>query len=104
MIITPSAFNRLKLISSNKNSDIRLEIISGGCHGYKHNWKFDKAINNNDDIYISIDDFKLIIDSYSYNLLENAIIDYVDSITESKFSITFSTFTKSCGCGVSFSL
>lgn len=80
---------------------LRLEVIPGGCAGYKYFMGFqEKAANG--DISLAINGVKLILDKDSLELLRGSEIDFVESLEASGLKINNPNATRACGCGKSF--
>lgn len=81
--------------------NIRVKIIGSGCSGMTHDLFFETQIGELDEI-ISFDSINLIIDQVSFNYLENATIDYLDTPFSGGFKVSSPDITGSCGCGNSY--
>lgn len=104
--ITDNAKNRIidLLIDQNtKDYFLRIFVKGGGCSGFQYVFDFDNNFND-DDIEISIDNFRLVVDNISMQYLEGSTVDYKDELMESRFVINNPNSTGSCGCGSSFSI
>lgn len=101
--ITDIASNQIDKLCKSSNKYVRLMITSGGCQGYNKIWELSDSIESDDIIFNCIDG-KLIIDSMSLELLDNAKIDYNIDLAGSYFVISIPSATTTCGCGTSFSL
>jgi iron-sulfur cluster insertion protein len=102
--ITESAKEKIKdllLEENNPNIVLRTFVQGGGCAGFQYGFTFDEEINE-DDFEISVDSFKVVIDSMSMTYLQEAEIDYKESLMGSSFSIKNPNATNTCGCGSSF--
>lgn len=93
----------------NDKLNLRVSIMGGGCSGFQYGFSFDEAINGDDTIIeqacsdgSSI--VKLVIDSMSYQYLQDAEIDYVQNIQGEQFVIRNPNAKTTCGCGSSFSM
>ena len=104
--VTQSAINKVReLIEEEGNLELKLRVFisGGGCAGFQYGFTFDEIINE-DDIMISRDKVVFLIDSTSYQYLEGAVIDYVDSLEGAQFTIKNPNAITTCGCGSSFSI
>lgn len=101
--LTSSAEKRILEITKEKDTNLRLIIIDGGCKGLKYDFKLDK-IKNSDDIIFESNGAKLIIDAKSLSIIDNSIIDYKESLMGSSFTVENPSASSSCKCGSSFSL
>lgn len=104
--ITESAKVRvLELLAeeNNPNLYIRTFVQGGGCSGMSYGFTLDES-KNEDDFEIPLLDSKtLLVDAMSMQYLTGAVIDYVDDLSGSRFSIENPNAETTCGCGSSFS-
>lgn len=104
--ITESAKVRvLELLAeeNNPNLYIRTFVQGGGCSGMSYGFTLDES-KNEDDFEIPLLDSKtLLVDAMSMQYLSGAVIDYVDDLSGSRFSIENPNAETTCGCGSSFS-
>jgi iron-sulfur cluster assembly protein/iron-sulfur cluster insertion protein len=56
-----------------------------------------------DDIVRSYGEVRVVVDSASAELLNGAVLDYKDGLSDAGFHITNPNATRTCGCGSSFS-
>lgn len=102
--ISNSAKQKIKDLlyeEGNPNLSLRTFVQGGGCSGFSYGFTFDEQINE-DDFEISIDEFKLLVDSMSMQYLQGAEIDYKEELMGSQFTIKNPNATTTCGCGSSF--
>jgi iron-sulfur cluster insertion protein len=92
----------------NPNLNLRVVINGGGCSGFQYGFTFDDNIQEDDTIIEQrCSDgkmVKLLVDSISYQYLDNAEIDYVKGIQGEQFVIRNPNAKTTCGCGSSFSM
>ncbi len=82
---------------------LRVSVEGGGCSGFSY--KFDlESDATDDDIVISRDNAKVLIDSMSVVYMEGSEIDFVDNLLGQSFQIKNPNAVASCGCGTSFSV
>lgn len=86
-----------------KPNYLRVRVDGGGCNGYTYRFLFEKD-QEPDDIAIEKDGVTVLIDTMSYNYLQGSIIDYVETLEASQFTIDNPNATSQCGCGNSFGL
>ena len=99
------------LIAEEENPllNLRVYITGGGCSGFQYGFTFDEKIQEDDTIIeqqcsdgqLSV---KLLVDSMSFQYLNNAEIDYVQGIQGEQFIIRNPNAKTTCGCGSSFSI
>ena len=108
ILLSSSAINQFKkiLIDEDKNSFIRLLVDSGGCSGFSYKFSVDKSIDASNDIIILEEENKniFVTDKISFNYLKDSSVDWVESLTNSQFTISNPMAKSSCGCGSSFSI
>ncbi len=103
--LTESAVGKVNEIMTQENQSgkaLRIYVEGGGCSGFQYGFQFDDA-RDGDEI-VEYGGFKLLIDPFSLNYLENTTVDYVDGLYGAGFRITNPNATGTCGCGNSFSV
>lgn len=93
----------------NPKLNLRVYITGGGCSGFQYGFTFDEMIQEDDTIVeqkCSNGDssVKLLVDSMSFQYLNEAEIDYVQGIQGEQFVIRNPNAKTTCGCGSSFSI
>lgn len=108
---TSAADKVASLIADEENPDLNLRvyITGGGCSGFQYGFTFDEAIQEDDTIIEQQcsdgkEAVKLLVDSMSYQYLQNAEIDYIQNIQGEQFVIRNPNAKTTCGCGSSFSI
>jgi iron-sulfur cluster insertion protein len=82
---------------------IRVSVKGGGCSGMTHDMEFSDQVSDLDEI-IEIDGIKIVVDPLSFQYLENASIDYLDSpFGGGGFKFSSPDIKSTCGCGSSVS-
>jgi iron-sulfur cluster insertion protein len=102
--ITDNAVKKIKEIileENNSNIKLRVGVQGGGCSGMQYFFTLDEE-QNEDDFTLDVNDVSVLVDSISSQYLTGAVIDYVDNIYGSNFSIDNPNAQTSCGCGSSF--
>ncbi|WZH43232.1 Fe-S_biosyn domain-containing protein [Fusarium acuminatum] len=128
--ITDRAAKRLNKImdkDGNPNLALRIQVESGGCHGFqylmslttlpaKDTAEWSSAVNEDDTIFQYIPDDadptiaseegpKIILDEPSLDLLKGSKVDFTMELIGSQFKIVDNPLaTSSCGCGTSFDI
>jgi iron-sulfur cluster insertion protein len=93
----------------NPKLNLRVYIEGGGCSGLKYEFTFDEVIEE-DDIVITKTlpngQVKLLINHFIMQYLEDAEIDYQETIAGAQFIIRNNNpnIKTTCGCGSSFSV
>ena len=108
ILLSNNAINQFKKILSNedKKSFVRLLVDSGGCSGFSYKFSVDKSIDDLNDIIIHEEENKniFVTDKISFKYLKDSSVDWVESLTNSQFTISNPIAKSSCGCGSSFSI
>tara|TARA_E500000178_G_scaffold144909_1_gene144554 strand:- start:1096 stop:1518 length:423 start_codon:yes stop_codon:yes gene_type:complete len=108
ILVSKRAINQFKkiLFNEDKNSFVRLLVDSGGCSGFSYKFSVDKSIDDSNDIIILDEENKniFVTDKISFDYLKNSSVDWVESLTNSQFTISNPIAKSSCGCGSSFSI
>ena len=106
MTLTDNAVIKIKdLIAeeNNPNINLRVYVKGGGCSGMQYGFTFDEEINE-DDTKVEKDDCTILVDPMSLQYLQEAEIDYTESLQGSQFQIHNPSAKSSCGCGSSFAV
>jgi iron-sulfur cluster insertion protein len=106
MTLTNNAVIKIKdLLAEENNPDINLRIYvqGGGCSGMQYGFTFDEKINE-DDTKVEKDNCTILVDPMSLQYLQEAEIDYTESLQGSQFKIHNPSAKASCGCGSSFAI
>lgn len=102
--ITIKAIEKIKEISEAEgigHTTVRIGVKGGGCAGFRFDLNFDDQIRDLDQI-IEQDGVKLVCDQISLQYLEDASIDYIESLLGAGFKFNVPKAKGSCGCGSSF--
>lgn len=102
--LTKEAAAKIKelLAKSNKQDyGLRVQVLPGGCAGFKYAMRFEKS-STPEDYVIEKDGVNLFIDKNSADLIKGAQVHYVDSLQGAGFKINNPNAKSSCGCGESF--
>lgn len=82
---------------------LRVSIQPGGCSGFKYSLLIeDKPAD--DDLILDQDGFRVFVDPFSAQYVNNVTIDYVTSMQGSGFTFKNPNATGGCGCGSSFAV
>ena len=105
--ISASAAARIKdIIAAQPEPDglaLRVAVLAGGCNGFQYQFRLERD-QAADDVVIERDGAKVLVDTTSLDLLENAELEFVDKLMGAHFTVTNPNAASSCGCGTSFSL
>ncbi|KAG9249185.1 hypothetical protein BJ878DRAFT_485192 [Calycina marina] len=130
--ITPRASNRLKEImtkDANPNLALRIQVESGGCHGFQYLMSLTTlplpplapdgsiqetppevkpgGLDEDDTVFAAGDGSgaKVVMDGPSLELLKGSKVDFTMELIGSQFKIVDNPLaTSSCGCGTSFDI
>ncbi len=81
---------------------LRVSVQPGGCSGFKYGLLIEDQ-SAEDDYVISQEGFKMFVDPFSAQYINQVIIDYTSSMQGSGFTFKNPNATGGCGCGSSFS-
>ena len=103
--LTPKAAQRIKAQVQKQGLSegfLRLRVSSGGCSGMNYAFEFtDKPLPG--DLVSELDGAKIAVDPKSDFFLNGSIVDWVQSLMESRFAVKNPNAATSCNCGTSFS-
>ncbi len=104
VFLTESAAATVRNLLVQKNVPdygLRVFVAGGGCSGMQYGMALEAEARDYDHV-IERDGVKIFIDPTSMMYLDQATIDYVDSIMGGGFKIDNPNAVTSCGCGSSF--
>ena len=79
---------------------LRFGLSGGGCSGYKYVLELEEEPAKDDNVF-DFDGVQVFLHPDHVEKLQNATIDWVDSIMESGFQIDNPQAKRPCGCGQS---
>lgn len=102
--LTESAQEKIKEVLQDESptSRLRMFVQGGGCAGFSYGFTIDDE-KNEDDFEIPTSSHSVLVDSMSLQYLQGAVVDYVEDLQGSRFSINNPKAQSTCGCGSSFS-
>lgn len=102
--VTENAENRI-LKMRGDGEFVRINLVSGGCHGFSYKFAFDTKVNK-DDICIKdkLGSNIVVIKRAFAEKLKSTTLDFKKTISASYFVLESNKFETTCGCGTSFSL
>ena len=104
--LTESAAMRIQVLGNMEGKAapmLRLAVNGGGCSGFSYQFTLEDAAND-DDLRFEKSGVTLLVDPTSYEFLAGAVVDFVDDMMGSAFTVKNPNATSSCGCGSSFSV
>lgn len=81
---------------------LRVSVQPGGCSGFKYGLLIEDQAAE-DDYILSQEGFRMFVDPFSAQYINQVTIDYVSSMQGSGFTFKNPNATGGCGCGSSFS-
>lgn len=105
LTLTPSAIQKIKhLMARDPQVVLRIVVESGGCSGFRYQFKTDTQVNAGDRIFTS-EGVRCAVDDLSWPFIQGATLDYIETLSASYFTITQNPQAQTgCGCGQSFSV
>ena len=103
--ISDNAAKRIAHLLSDEpaGTRLRVSILGGGCSGFQYHFEFDDKKESEDHIFTQ-DGAEIVVDETSLELLNESMVDYVETLGASAFEIKNPQAKASCGCGNSFSV
>lgn len=105
MTLEPAAVSQLtKILAEENNPNLKLRVFvqGGGCSGFQYGFTLDEDTNQ-DDFDLEFGGVRVLVDSSSWQYLQEAKIDFRDDLNGSNFVIENPQAQSTCGCGSSFS-
>ncbi|MDX1524212.1 MAG: iron-sulfur cluster assembly accessory protein [Anaerolineae bacterium] len=102
--LTPTAADKLQGIMAEKGIEghaLRVFVSGGGCSGLSYGMTFSEGAEIGDQEF-DMNGVKIVVDPGSIMYLDNAEIDYIDSLMGGGFRIENPNAVQSCACGSSF--
>lgn len=82
---------------------LRISVVGGGCSGFQYSMAFENDTLPLDKHYDFDGGLKVVVDQASLLYLDNAVVDYVETMEGSGFKFENPNVESTCGCGSSFS-
>lgn len=104
--LTASAARRILKVAESEGNPalgLRISVSGGGCSGFQYSFSLD-ADETADDIVITRDGARLLVDAVSLDYLRGSELDFVEDLSGAGFRINNPLATSSCGCGNSFAV
>lgn len=104
--ISSAAAKKIKTIIDEEDPSLKLRVFvqGGGCTGFQYGFAIEELPPSEDDFTFEKDGVGVVIDSMSMQYLNEAEIDYTESLMGSNFTIRNPNVTATCGCGSSFAV
>lgn len=106
--VTSEAAEKIAILLARESNDelaLRLAVQPGGCSGLRQQLFFDDRRLEGDTrwtVETSTRDFDVTVDRMSAPYLQEATLDYVDTINKQGFTLDIPSASGSCACGDSF--
>ena len=104
-ITDPAKAQMEKLLSKQPEKyAVSLDVIGGGCAGFKYDWSFinKKEDIGKDDEIVDWGTGRFVVDESSMMYIAGTKIDWVEQTFGSQFEIVNPNAQSGCGCGESF--
>src|SRR5688500_6809798 len=102
--LTEGAASKVKALLDGEGRDdlaLRIAVQPGGCAGLRYQLFFDERTLDGD-LYRDFGGLKVAVDRMSAPYVDNAVIDFVDTIEKQGFTIDNPNAGGFCACGDSF--
>ncbi len=102
--LTDSAADKLQKVMADKAIEkhaLRVFVSGGGCSGMSYGMTFAENPEIGDQVFDG-GKVKVVIDPGSFQYLNGAEIDYIDSLMGGGFRVENPNAVRSCACGSSF--
>src|SRR5690554_3398492 len=98
--MTSAAVDQLKEFLAEQGTPdhaLRVFVAPGGCSGLQYGMTIDEAADEGDEI-LETNGVRVLVDSFSAMYLEEAEIDYVNSLMGGGFTVSNPNAVASCAC------
>ncbi|MFD2418635.1 HesB/IscA family protein [Amycolatopsis pigmentata] len=102
--LTDAAAAKAKTLLEQEGRDdmhLRIAVQPGGCAGLRYQLFFDERTLDGD-LFRDFNGLRVAVDRMSAPYVQDAVIDFVDTIEKQGFTIENPNATGSCACGDSF--
>ncbi|HKS44562.1 MAG TPA: iron-sulfur cluster assembly accessory protein [Amycolatopsis sp.] len=102
--LTDAAAAKAKALLDQEGRDdmhLRIAVQPGGCAGLRYQLFFDERTLDGD-LFRDFNGLRVAVDRMSAPYVQDAVIDFVDTIEKQGFTIDNPNATGSCACGDSF--
>jgi len=104
--VTDNVFKRIVALRNKGNNprlNLRISVNGGGCSGFVYDYAMVEEATS-DDLVISKDDIKVLIDRASQEFIAESVVDFIEELGSAYFSIKNPNASAKCGCGNSFAI
>ena len=92
----------LGVMGEDSESALLVDVLSGGCSGYKYDLQIIEPLEGSEHFGLLIDGIQVYVPKTASSLLDGVEIDYEDKLMGGGFKLNNPNASKSCGCGESF--
>ena len=85
-----------------KEKVLRIFVQGGGCSGFQYGFTF--SDRQDGDEVVGLEGFEVAIDPMSMPYLKDSVVDFVDGLQGTGFTVQNPNASGNCGCGQSFSV
>ena len=106
ILLTDRAARRVAriLAAEPQGTVLRVSVEGGGCSGFQYRYDLVRDPPASDDIVLSRDGARVLIDAISLDYMGGSEIDFVDDLIGQSFQVRNPHAVAACGCGTSFSI
>ncbi len=105
--VAESALKKIEEIRHSEHLDnnhfVRVSVTSGGCSGLSYNMEFDDELQPNDQVFED-KGVKVVTDLKSFLYLFDSTLEFSGGLDGKGFYFSNPNASRTCGCGVSFSV
>lgn len=105
--ISDNAARRIQALVSKEGwaeGAFRVSVEGGGCSGFQYKFALEDKPATAQDLSFHKNGMIVLVDDLSITFLENAELDFVESMAGASFQIKNPNSSSSCGCGSSFAV
>ena len=104
LVITDNAVKHIARLSKEMDKEgygLKVEVVPGGCSGYKYFMDFEENPTEEDEV-LEIADVKVFVHKDSVEMLKGAHLDYMDDLQGAGFKFENPNAKSKCSCEKSF--